>query len=211
MAIFNLTQIVLKQGGGGGGLPDFPKAGDFPVALAVNTDNHSISGTTYTTTGLSVTIPRTGTYRIKRKVWRLDEGTDMGTVLYRERAGEAIAEIGPRNISWNGSENRHQYTVEEIECKQGDVIILYAKSSSTYVIYPEYLSACIDWDGGSSSYDTYDGPYTVIPKTTPQTLDTDNKLLGEDVVVEEVPYYEVPNPYQGNTIYIASDYEDNNY
>lgn len=49
----------------------------------------------------------------------------------------------------------------------------------------------------------YEGEYIVTPRTTVQYLDTDNKMMTDDVTVLEIPYSEVSNLY-GTTISIAS-------
>lgn len=49
----------------------------------------------------------------------------------------------------------------------------------------------------------YTGEYIVTPKVNAQSLDTDNKLMTDDVTVLEIPYAEVSNPF-GTTISIAS-------
>lgn len=51
----------------------------------------------------------------------------------------------------------------------------------------------------------YTGEYTVIPKTTPQTLETAGKRMTEDVSVFAIPYYEVSNPSDGTTVYIGTE------
>lgn len=59
---------------------------------------------------------------------------------------------------------------------------------------------------GGGEYEIYDGPYRVIPKTDSEiVLDTDNKLMINDVTVEQVPYYETLNLSGGNTVYIGGD------
>lgn len=53
--------------------------------------------------------------------------------------------------------------------------------------------------------ETYDGSYEVIPKANQsQTLETANKLMEEDVLIFEVPYFQTSNEY-GDTVYIASE------
>lgn len=57
-----------------------------------------------------------------------------------------------------------------------------------------------------TGYDTYQGPYNVIPKAfEQQTLKTANRLMTENVVVLEVPYFEVGNDENGTTVYIAKE------
>jgi len=50
----------------------------------------------------------------------------------------------------------------------------------------------------------YDGEYIVTPKTYLQTLDTDNKLMTDDVDVKAIPYFETSNA-KGITVYIGSE------
>lgn len=53
--------------------------------------------------------------------------------------------------------------------------------------------------------EVYDGEYTVAPKAhESQTLETANKLLEENVLVLDVPYFQTSNEY-GDTVYIASE------
>lgn len=47
--------------------------------------------------------------------------------------------------------------------------------------------------------------YEVIPKPYSQTLKTANKVLKEDIVIAEIPYFETTNPSQGLTVYIATE------
>lgn len=55
----------------------------------------------------------------------------------------------------------------------------------------------------------YTGKYTVIPKVEAQTLNTENKLLLEDVSITEIPRYDVSNQSGGETVYIGSEVEIN--
>lgn len=60
----------------------------------------------------------------------------------------------------------------------------------------------IHMDGG---YDFYSGEYEVLPKANENTiLPTKNKILEENVIVLDIPYYEVSN-VDGITIYIGKD------
>ena len=56
---------------------------------------------------------------------------------------------------------------------------------------------------GGSDYPYYTGEYVVIPKSYEQFLDTDNKILTDDVDVKEIPYAEVPNIQGGLTVTIG--------
>ena len=51
----------------------------------------------------------------------------------------------------------------------------------------------------------YDGPYHVIPKAWQgQELETRQKMMEDNVTVDEVPYIEVSNP-EGTTCIIATE------
>lgn len=52
--------------------------------------------------------------------------------------------------------------------------------------------------------DVYDGDYLVIPKTSPQLLETKDKMMLDDVTVTAIPYWETHNP-DGMTVYIANE------
>lgn len=55
----------------------------------------------------------------------------------------------------------------------------------------------------------YDGSYTIVPDAfETQTLPTRNRILSEDVVVREVPFYEAGNDSDGMTAYIGKDVEN---
>ena len=52
----------------------------------------------------------------------------------------------------------------------------------------------------------YSGSYEVTPKAhQTQTLDTSGKVLSEDLVIHEVPYYQTSNSSGGVTSYIAKE------
>ena len=52
----------------------------------------------------------------------------------------------------------------------------------------------------------YGGPYEVTPKAwEEQVLETEGKLMADDVTVFKVPYYETINLFDGKTAYIAEE------
>lgn len=54
--------------------------------------------------------------------------------------------------------------------------------------------------------DLYGGPYEVTPKARDaQVLETEGKLMTDDVTVFKVPYYETSNLFDGLTVCIAED------
>lgn len=63
----------------------------------------------------------------------------------------------------------------------------------------------IDGGGHGGGYPAYSGSYEVVPAAfEPQTLDTDGKLMKDDVLVHEIPYLETSNNSGGITVSIAS-------
>lgn len=52
-------------------------------------------------------------------------------------------------------------------------------------------------------HDTYTGEYDVIPRTDEQTLNTADRIMTRDVVIQEIPYAETINPAGGTTVNIA--------
>jgi hypothetical protein len=57
----------------------------------------------------------------------------------------------------------------------------------------------------TADYDVYEGTYKVTPAVSEQTLDTSNKLMQSDVLVEKIPYAEVKNNSGGKTVTIGSE------
>lgn len=55
-----------------------------------------------------------------------------------------------------------------------------------------------------SVYPTYEGSYHVIPKVTDQVLPTEQKVMADDLTVEEIPIYETSNE-SGKTIIIGGN------
>lgn len=61
-------------------------------------------------------------------------------------------------------------------------------------------------DADPDDPETYTGSYEVTPKAySAQTLDTSGKVLSEDLVINEVPYYQTSNTSGGVTSYIAKE------
>ena len=66
-------------------------------------------------------------------------------------------------------------------------------------------------NGSTETHETYFGPYEVIPLAfTDQILETNNKIMTDDVTVFKVPYHETSNLFDGKTAYIAEVVNDGN-
>lgn len=124
---------------GGGGLPAEIVAGDTPVIC--NAGAYQGTGTRLEDTGLSITIPIAGTYRIK---WMM--------------AGGGTSHIIKSQIYKNGTaqgsaitSNSTQACSIDLTCAAGDVITLYFAGYSVWSVILGGcggLCACIDWDNG---------------------------------------------------------------
>lgn len=123
--------------GTGGGLPDTIVAGDTPVMIC--TTGKSITSTTLADTGLTLTMPKAGTYRF---------------LVATSVAGSA----GEVNLFKNGTGIGSQTAPTtptapmsfDLECARGDVITVKGCRGSGYLAYFSALAliACIDWDNG---------------------------------------------------------------
>lgn len=57
-----------------------------------------------------------------------------------------------------------------------------------------------------NDFENYNGEYTIVPASNDeQVLDTQNKVLRENIVVEKVPFYETSNLSNGVTAYIGKE------
>ena len=52
-------------------------------------------------------------------------------------------------------------------------------------------------------YDLYPGPYTITPRVYEQTMNTDNLLMEQDVLIYSIPLTEVSNIQGGKTATIG--------
>ena len=58
----------------------------------------------------------------------------------------------------------------------------------------------------SGDFPVYDGDYVVIPQADDAVvLETQSKLMTDDVTVTKIPYWETSNLSGGNTVFIASE------
>lgn len=55
----------------------------------------------------------------------------------------------------------------------------------------------------SVGYDDYTGEYEITPKVNEQELKTKDKHMVKDLLIKAIPYYEVENIYNGQTVIIG--------
>ena len=58
---------------------------------------------------------------------------------------------------------------------------------------------------GTVDVDIYDGDYEVTPMIRSQTLETNGKLMEDNVLVLSIPYWETSNLSGGKTVYIGGE------
>lgn len=116
-----------------------PTAGDYPV---VGDGNLGSGGSNLTSTGVSVTIPVTGTYRFKWCAFRRNNSTSYSwsSRLYRTRNGQTTA-IGTENSTWTST--YLQTNSQDIACNAGDVITVYVRGRSSSYSWGGMLTACV--------------------------------------------------------------------
>lgn len=124
---------------GGGGATLTPTAGDYPV---VGNGGLGGGGSNLTSTGISITIPVTGTYRFKWCAFRRNNSTSYSwsSRLYRTRSGSTTA-IGTENSNWTST--YIQQNSQDIACNAGDVITVYVRGRSNTYSWGGMLTACV--------------------------------------------------------------------
>lgn len=123
----------------GGGATLTPTAGDYPV---VGDGSLGGGGSNLTSTGVSVTIPVTGTYRFKWCAFRRNNSTSYSwsSRLYRTRNNQTTA-IGTENSTWTST--YIQTNSQDIAVEAGDVITVYVRGRSASYSWGGMLTACV--------------------------------------------------------------------
>lgn len=121
--------------GSGGGSTLVPTAGDYPVVQDASMKR--IASTSYVRTDVSITIPISGTYRLKWCAFRNTTSGTSGTRCYRNGSAIGTAQTTFQESYW-------QVCTLDIKLNAGDVIELYARSRATnYYCCAGMLSACV--------------------------------------------------------------------
>lgn len=123
----------------GGGATLTPTAGDYPV---VGNGGIGGGGNALTSTGISITIPVAGTYRLKWCAFRRSNtsGYTWSSQLYRTRNNQTTA-IGTAVTTWTST--YYQANTLDIACNAGDVITVYVAGRSNQYSWGGMLTACV--------------------------------------------------------------------
>lgn len=92
--------------------------------IQVNSDAKSCKTNGYTSSGLSLTVAKTGTYKVSWTAWRSSSQGTMGTNLYKN--GTA----GTNQQTFTNTYGQH-IVLENQSLTQGDVLTLYGTAGST--------------------------------------------------------------------------------
>lgn len=92
--------------------------------IQVNQTGGSVRTNGYTSTGVSLTVAKAGTYKVTWTAWRSSSQGTMGTNLYRN--GTA----GTAQQTWTSTYGQH-ITLNNQTYAQGDILTLYATAGST--------------------------------------------------------------------------------
>lgn len=123
----------------GSGATLTPTAGDYPV---VGNGGIGGGGNSLTSTGISITIPVSGTYRLKWCAFRRSTttGYTWSSRLYRKR-GNTTSAIGTEITTWTST--YYQANSLDIACEEGDVIYVYVAGRSNSYSWGGMLTACV--------------------------------------------------------------------
>lgn len=92
--------------------------------IQVNSGSNSVRTNGYTSTGHSITVAKTGTYKVSWTAWRSSSQGTMGTNLYRNSTA------GTNQQTWTNTYGQH-IVLNNQSYTAGDVLTLYATAGST--------------------------------------------------------------------------------
>lgn len=125
-------------------IPDTPSAGNTPVDIS-GTTMAIIASADMTNTGISISIPKTGTYRFKYIGARTTVNNNITAKLYRTPSEGSPEAISGTDIVWE-TNNVGGYYTGDIACTEDDVITVFGKvGSSGGKIILGQLTASITW------------------------------------------------------------------
>lgn len=104
-----------------------------------------------------------------------------------------------------------------VDFVEDNELIDFALNDDTYALDATFVESCenLEFDFGeiqqthiySDDLDVYDGEYLITPKISQQTLDTESKVMEDNVTVKGIPCYTTSNSYGGDTVYIGKELE----
>lgn len=92
--------------------------------IQVNSNAASIHVNGYTATTITLTVAKTGTYKVSWMAWRSSSSGTMGTNLHKNSSS------GTNQTTWSNTYGQH-ITLNNQSYSAGDVLTLYATSGSS--------------------------------------------------------------------------------
>lgn len=114
MDVTNLASVTVNVSGGGGATKN----------IQVNSGAASVRTNGYTSTGISLTVAKTGRYNVSWTAWRSSSSGTMGTNLHKNST------TGTNQQTWTNTYGQH-ITLSNQSYTAGDVLTLYATAGST--------------------------------------------------------------------------------
>lgn len=153
-AILDTINALPEAGGGGIDFPDTIVAGDTPVIMS-STYSVMCTSSSLKATGMTITVPKDGTYRFR---WYMAKLTDSGlSGTYASRLYKnGVAQGSSQSVSGDWG---YKSCYVDVACAAGDKVEIYGQCRNVnYPLAVGNLVACIDWDidwtgesGGSGS------------------------------------------------------------
>lgn len=120
----NLVAGNIKSGTTIFGVTGTYSGGGSAKNIQVNSGSNSVRTNGYTSTGHSLTVAKTGTYKVSWTAWRSSSQGTMGTNLYRNDTA------GTPQQTWTNTYGQH-IVLNNQSYTAGDVLTLYATAGST--------------------------------------------------------------------------------
>lgn len=120
----NLVAGNIKSGTTIFGVTGTYSGGGSSKNIQVNSGSNSVRTNGYTSTGHSLTVAKTGTYKVSWTAWRSSSQGTMGTNLHRNST------TGTNQQTWTNTYGQH-IVLNNQSYTAGDVLTLYATAGST--------------------------------------------------------------------------------
>lgn len=141
-AILDTINALPEAGGGGIDFPDTIVAGDTPVIMS-STYSVMCTSSSLKATGMTITVPKDGTYRFR---WYMAKLTDSGlSGTYASRLYKnGVAQGSSQSVSGDWG---YKSCYVDVACAAGDKVEIYGQCRNVnYPLAVGNLVACIDWD-----------------------------------------------------------------
>lgn len=155
---------------------------------------------------------KTKTYaRIPDSVLQSDNNVDIYAIIKNEYGKHTAKHINVPVITRTKPDD-YVYTEEELKTYL-KIEKRIEELASVGAILPEVtkkdvgkvLIVSSEGKWSADSLPTYDGEYSVTPKVNSQTMETEGKLMSDNLTINSIPYFDVKNQSGGNTIYIGEE------